>query len=137
MQFISDNLWLVLLTLLSGVLLLWPWLRRRMSGIGEVGPMEAVALINHEQALVLDVRETAEYAAGHIAGARHISLSELGSRAAELAPWKDLPVIVNCQSGQRSASASALLRGQGFARVFNLDGGLNAWQAAKLPVTKD
>lgn len=137
MNFVSDNLWLIMLAAASGMLLLWPWLRGLMFGVGEVGPTEAVALINREQALVLDVRDAAEYAAGHVADARHIPLAELGQRAAELAQWKDRPVLVNCQSGQRSASAAALLRGQGHARVFNLRGGLNAWVAAKLPIVKD
>ncbi|HEY3325720.1 MAG TPA: rhodanese-like domain-containing protein [Novimethylophilus sp.] len=137
MKFLMDNVWLIGLALGSGGMLLWPVLRRMMFGIGEVGPSEAVALINREQALVLDVRENAEYAAGHIVAAKHIPLPQLAARLAELEKWKEKPVIVNCQSEMRSAGASSLLRSNGFARVFNLGGGFAAWQAAKLPVSKE
>ena len=137
MKFLMENVWLIGLALGSAGMLLWPVLRRMLFGIGEVGPAAAVELINREQALVLDVRDDAEFAAGHIVAARHIPLAQLAGRLAELEKWKDKPVIVNCQSGMRSASASALLRGKGYTRVFNLGGGFAAWQAAKLPVSKD
>jgi len=137
MQFIKGNLWLIGLALGSGGMLIWPLLRRRLFGIGEVTPAEAVLLVNREHALVLDVRENAEFAAGHIPDARHIPLGELASRAAELDAWKDKPVVVNCQSGMRSANACSLLRKIGFTKVFNLGGGFAAWQAAKLPAARD
>ncbi len=137
MKFFAENFWLIALVPITGGMLLWPLLRRMIFGIGEVSPDAAVALINREQALVLDVREDAEFAAGHISAARHIPLSQLASRVTELQKWMDKPVIVNCQSDMRSASACSLLRGSGFTRVFNLGGGLNAWQSAKLPVSKE
>lgn len=137
MQFIKNNLWLIGLALGSGGMLLWPLIRRTMFGIGEVSPAEAVLLVNREQALVLDVREDAEFAAGHIPAARHIPLGQLATRSAELDTWKDKPIVVNCQSGMRSANACSLLRRQGFGKVFNLSGGFAAWQSAKLPVAKD
>jgi rhodanese-related sulfurtransferase len=137
MKFFAENFWLVALVLISGGMLLRPFFRRAVLGIGEVSPAEAVALINHEHALVLDVREDAEFAGGHIPEAKHIPLGQLASRAAELEQWKGKPVVVNCQSGMRSASACSLLRGSGFTRIFNLGGGFNAWQAAKLPVSKE
>jgi len=133
MDFISNNIWLVMLALVSGGMLLWPMLRRG----AEVTPQEAVMLVNHAHALVLDVREDAEFAQGHIADARHIPLGQLASRIGELEKWKDKAIVVNCQGGVRSAKACAVLRRHGFAQVNNLSGGIAAWQNAKLPVTKD
>ncbi len=132
-KFATQNLWLIGLALGSGAMLVWPMLRRGAS----VTPNEAVMLINHGNALVLDVREDVEFAMNHIAGARHLPLSLLASHLNELDKWKNKPVIVNCQSGMRSAKACAVLRKNGFTQVSNLAGGLAAWQSAKLPVSKD
>lgn len=137
MQFLKSNIWLIGLALGSGAMLIWPVIRRSVFGIGEASPAEAVLLVNREHALVLDVREDAEFATGHIPEARHIPLGQLAARTSELDAWKDKPVVVNCQSGMRSANACSLLRKQGFNKVFNLSGGFAAWQAAKLPATKD
>ena len=137
MDFVLKNAWLIALVVFSGGMLLWPMLRRMMFGIGQVSPTEAVLLINREHALVLDVREDAEFAAGHIPEARHIPLSQLAARLPELEKWKVKPIVVNCQSGGRSSDACAVLRRSGFAQVLNLAGGIAAWQAAKLPVSKE
>jgi rhodanese-related sulfurtransferase len=132
MDFVIKNSWLIVLALISGGMLIWPMLRRG----SEVTPNEAVMLINHAHALVLDVREDAEFASGHISAARHIPLAQLAARISELQKWKDKPVVVNCQSGMRSAKACNLLRKNGFTQVKNLAGGIAAWQSAKLPVSR-
>lgn len=131
-KFATQNLWLIGLALGSAGMLVWPMLR----GGASVTTNEAVMLINHG-ALVLDVREDVEFAIGHIADARHIPLSQLAARVNELEKWKGKPLVVNCQSGMRSAKACAVLKKNGFAQVSNLAGGLAAWQSAKLPVTRD
>ena len=131
-KFATQNLWLIGLALGSGAMLVWPLLRSGNS----VSPNEAVMLINRGNALVLDVREDAEFAIGHIADARHIPLSQLQGRLGELQKWKDKAILVNCQSGMRSAKACVVLKKNGFGQVSNLEGGLAAWQSAKLPVTK-
>lgn len=133
MDFVLNNIGLVAVALITGGMLVWPMLRRGQ----EVTPNEAVMLINHAHALVLDVREDAEFAQGHIAEARHIPLGQLASRLDELEKWKDKPVVVNCQGGVRSSKACGVLRTSGFTQVSNLAGGIAAWQSAKLPVTKD
>lgn len=130
-RFATQNLWLIGLALGSGAMLVWPMLR----GSASVSPNEAVTLIN-QGALVLDVREDVEFAMGHIADARHLPLSQLASRFNELDKWKAKPIVVNCQSGMRSAKACAVLKKNGFVQVSNLAGGLAAWQSAKLPVKK-
>lgn len=92
------------------------------------------ALSANEEAQLVDVREPAEWAeTGVPQGAVLIPLGDLGSRAAaELAT--DRPVYVICRSGNRSQTGSDLLVGLGFAEVYNVDGGITAWQAAGLPV---
>ena len=86
-------------------------------------------------ATVIDVREKNAWAGGHIAGARHIPLAQLGQRIGELEKLKSKPVIVCCASGVRGAAAGEQLRKAGFEKVFNLNGGIAAWQDAKLPLT--
>ncbi len=101
-----------------------------------VTPMEATLLINREDALVVDVREQNEYSAGHIPNARFMPLGQVKDRLSELDKFRDRAVIVACRSGNRSASACSTLRKHGFSKVFNLTGGIDAWEQASLPVTK-
>lgn len=107
-----------------------------LRGYRRASPMEATQLINREDAVVVDVREDNEFKQGHILGAIHVPLGFLDKRMDELEKYKERPVIVNCRSGQRSARAASILKKNGFETVYNLDGGLAAWQNASLPVTK-
>lgn len=109
---------------------------RRMRGYQEADASAAVQLINHDNALLLDVREDSEFRDGHILNARHIPLGTLRKRLGELEPFKDKPILVCCRSGQRSASACGLLRKEGFLNVTNLKGGVMGWQSAGLPLSK-
>lgn len=134
MKFLMDNILLVGLAVGSGIMLLWPLIRR--GGAREVTPAEAVLLINREHALILDVRNEAEFAGGHIAGAKNIPLAVLASRLAELQQYKEKPLLVNCQGGVRSTNACGVLKKAGFAQIHNLTGGMNAWNEARLPLVK-
>ena len=136
MKFLTQNILLIGLALGSGFMLLWPMLKRGNGGPSAT-PNEAVALINRANALVLDVRDPAEFASGHIAGAKNIPVAELDTRIKEIRRFKDKPVLVNCQSGARSAKARELLGKQEFSNVRSLQGGLEAWTQAKLPLVKD
>lgn len=78
---------------------------------------------------LLDVRQPGEYEQEHLAGARLIPLKELPDRVAELDP--DQPVLVYCAIGGRSRAAAQYLNGQGFSQVYNLSGGIKAWQGNK------
>ncbi len=133
MDFILQNIWLILLALLSGAMLVWPSLSARLSGIKQVGPQEAVMLFNHQDALVLDVREASEYRDGHIPKAMHIPLRQLKARLKELERHRDRPIVAVCRTGNRSSYACRLLRKAGFERVHNLAGGMVAWEQAGLP----
>jgi len=130
------NMLLLGLAVASGAMLLWPLVSRPFRQAHEVGAIEAVQLINRRDALVLDVRDTGDFAAGHIAGARHIAEAQLAERMKELDKYKSRPVVVACKSGSRASAVSGLLRKQGFAEAFALRGGVHAWQQAGLPLEK-
>ena len=136
MEFIRNNVLLIGLALGSGIMLLLPAFKKGAGGVPNLGTGEAINLINRSHALVLDVRSEAEFVGGHIVDAKHIPLDALAERLKELAKYKDKPVLVNCQRGMRSAKACDILRKAEFKQVHNLQGGLDAWLAAKLPVVK-
>jgi rhodanese-related sulfurtransferase len=126
---------LALTALVAGGMLLWPLLRRTAGGPW-VNTTRAIELINREDALVVDVRDAGEYGAGHILGAKHLPIARIDEGAGELAKKKDRPLVVYCDGTERSAKAAAALKRQGFTRVANLSGGLDAWRQAGLPVEK-
>jgi rhodanese-related sulfurtransferase len=130
------NLVLFGLAVTSGGMLLYPLLTRGIRPGAEVGPSEAVMLINRKDALVLDVRDDSEFASGHITNARHLSEKQLEARIKELEKFKAKPVIVSCASGRRSAAVADVLRKQGFSDVVGLRGGIAAWQQAGMPLEK-
>ena len=135
MDFIQNNILLIAVAFASGAMLVWPFVRRTAGGPW-VSTLQATQMINREDALVLDVREAAEYAKGHILGAKNVPLAELERRAGEFDKHKSKPVIVSCDSGSRATRAIGALKGRGFAHVVNLAGGYGAWQQAGLPVEK-
>jgi len=134
-EFVRNNLLLFAVALVSGGMLLWPLVRRTTGGPW-VNTTQATHLINREEALVVDVREPNEFAAGHVLGAKNLPLARLEAAGADLAKRKERPVIVYCDGGERSAKALAALKKQGFTRIANLSGGIAAWQQAGLPVEK-
>jgi rhodanese-related sulfurtransferase len=134
-KFLLDNIFLVGVAVASGAMLVWPLVRGGMGG-PSVDNLQATLLMNQQDALVVDVREPAEFEAGHIIGARNIPLSQIEARAADLKRNKGKPVVVCCASGTRSAAAVAAFKKHGFEKVFSLNGGLAAWKQAGLPTEK-
>ena len=133
-EFLLNNIALVALFLASGVMLFWPEISRLRGGGGvEVGTLEATRLMN-QGSLVLDVRDEKDFASGHLPKARHIPLSDLAGRVGEIGKFKEKPVLVT--GGARAGAAVRLLRKEGFNNVFQLKGGLAAWQQASLPMEK-
>jgi rhodanese-related sulfurtransferase len=120
----------------TGGMLVWPLFSRLVRPGNDVGPLEAVQLINRRDAVVIDVRDAAEYASGHITNARHIPESQLIERMKELEKFKSRPLVVACRAGTRAASAAALMRKHGFGEVVPLRGGIAAWQQAGMPLEK-
>ena len=136
LKFLTEpwNIFLVAVALVSGTMLIWPAVRR---GAGtSVSTLQATLLMNQQNALVLDVREATEYEKGHVLNARNIAFGELEARAAEIEKHKAKPVIVVCDSDNRSDRAATALRKHGFEQVFTLSGGIGAWRQAGLPLEK-
>jgi rhodanese-related sulfurtransferase len=134
--FLLDNWHLFLAAAVSGGLLLWPLVKGRV-GAGSVGTAEAVRLINREKAVLVDVSEPAEYAAGHVGGARNVPLGQLtGANNKALPSNKALPLVVVCPTGMRASRAAVVLKKAGYANVLTLAGGTAAWREANLPVEK-
>ena len=130
------NMVLLGTVLVTGGMLVWPLVARLLRPGQEVGAVEAVQLINRRDAVVIDVRDAAEYKSGHITNARHIPEGEIDSRMKELEKVKSKPIIVSCARGNRSLNVANRLRKLGFAEVFSLRGGIAAWQAASMPLEK-
>jgi len=135
LEFLQKNILLVAAAVGSGAMLLWPLIRGG-AGSGSVSTLEATQLINRQDALVLDVREPARFAEGHILGARNVPLAELARRAGELEKFKNRPVIVACDSGTSSTRAVRELKARGFANAVSLAGGFRAWLQGGLPMEK-
>jgi rhodanese-related sulfurtransferase len=135
-SFIQENWMLFIVLFLSGGMLLWPMVQRRLSAMKDIGTLEATQLINAGNAVLLDVREPKEYEGGRLPNAIHIPLSQLAGRGQELAKLAGRPVVVYCERGNRSRMAGGPLAKQGFADLYNLAGGFRAWQSAGLPVEK-
>lgn len=135
-EFLLQNIWLVLLFLGSGAVLAWPEIQKLMGGSNEVGTLEATRLLNQGSTLVLDVRDASEFAGGHLPRARNIPLKDLGTRLDEIGKYKERAVLVTCRTGPRAGAATRVLKQAGFNAVYQLKGGIVAWQQASLPVEK-
>ena len=108
----------------------------RLRGYQSTSPGEATMLINREDAIVLDVRETNEFQTGHIVNSVHIPQGSLKDRLSELEKHTDKPIVVACRSGHRSGQACSVLKKSGYENVYNLSGGVMAWESANLPLQK-
>lgn len=136
MQFISNNIFPIGMAVFSGLMLLWSFFGNRFKGIKEVNSSGALQLINHKNAVVLDVREPSEYESGHVLNSKLIPLGKLKDRIGELEKYKDRSIVVLCRSGNRSGTACFILGKHGFSQAYNLAGGIQAWKSANLPVEK-
>ena len=135
MKFLIDNWMLILIALSSGGMLLFPAVTGSMAA-GDLTASNAVQLMNREKAVVVDVCETAEFAAGHIVGAKNIPLGELETKLPGAVKNKTLPLILVCASGMRSGRAVAIAKKLGYEQAQSLGGGLKAWKEANLPIEK-
>ena len=128
----------ILLLALAGLTLaiVFNELASLLRGVKGVGPAALTALINRDNALVVDLRPQADFEKGHIAGARNVQMSQFDPENKQLAAARSLPVVLVCKTGQTAAGAAQRLRRAGFERVYVLDGGIGAWQQADLPLAK-
>lgn len=134
MDFLIHNWALISVALVSGGMLVWPLVKGGAGG--GLNTANAVQLINREKAVVVDVSETEEFAAGHIGGARNVPLNQLEARLPETVKNKALPVLLVCPTGARATRALAIAKKLGYEKAQVLAGGLKAWKEANLPVEK-
>ena len=135
MKFLIDNWMLISIALASGAMLVWPMVSSSMSA-GALTASAAVQLINREKAVVVDVGDADEFAAGHVGGAKHVPFSDLDSKLALSVKNKALPLILVCSTGARANRAVAVAKKLGYEQAQALGGGLKAWKDANLPIEK-
>ena len=126
----------VLTLALFGIAGALAWISFQGAGADKVSPMNATRMINHEDAVILDVRGAGEYDRGHVINAVHIPLAQLAKERSKLNKYKDRPIIAACRNGQQSATACGTLKKNGFQNVYKLQGGMTAWEGADLPTTR-
>ncbi len=133
-QFIINHwqLWLALIIIL--LLIFINEAREQKKKAKSVSPQAAVDLINHEDAVVIDLRDKDLYKQGHIIDAVRMNADDLDSK--RLNKYKDRPIILVCARGLQSPNIAAKLQTEGFTQVMTLNGGMASWQAAQLPVVK-
>lgn len=137
-SFIVDK-WFLFVALIVIVGLLFVNLSKsRLLGFKEIKPIDAVSLINHEDALVIDTRDVDVYEKGHIVNAINIPFVSLRERVedGELNEHRDRAIIVCCETGRQSAHAGAILYGNGFKSVHKLSGGMMSWESARFPLNR-
>ena len=134
-EFFTNHLLLVMAFFAILAMLIGGELRRRFSNVREITPGEATRMLNHENAIMVDMRSDKEYREGHIVNAMHTPADKNGTRG-KLEKYRDRSLIVYCRSGQQSAKLSGQLSKQGYTSVYNLKGGVLAWQQADLPLSK-
>lgn len=135
LKFLIDNWMLISVALASGGMLLWPLIAESASA-GKLSPTAAVQLINREKAVVIDVGEPHEFAAGHVGGSKNIPFGQLEEKLPGLVKNKALPVILVCPLGARAGRAVAVAKKMGYEQAQSLGGGLKSWREANLPVEK-
>jgi rhodanese-related sulfurtransferase len=133
-KFVVENWPLIAVAFVSGGMLVWPLVggaRNRNA----LTTLQATQLINSRDAVLIDVRDQADYSRSHIVNAKNFPAKVFEDRKAELEKLKSTPVIVHCATGQSSTAAAEKLKTMGLTEVFTLAGGLAAWRDAGLPVT--
>jgi len=133
-KFIVDNWMLILIALSSGGMLAWPMVRG--ANAGSLTAQGAVQLINRERAVVVDVREPEEFAAGHVTGAKNVPLNQLEQKLPTAVKNKSLPLLLVCASGSRAQRAVATAKKLGYEQAQAVAGGLKSWKDANLPLEK-
>jgi rhodanese-related sulfurtransferase len=135
-EFAGNHMMLVAAFIIVLGMLIGNEVSRLTRGFNDISPADATKLINHTETLVVDIRTASENREGHILNSKHIPTAELQKRMKELEKYKQAHVIAYCRSGNRSVAACKILKQHGFENVYNLGGGIMAWESANLPVTR-
>ena len=135
LEYIGNHPWLTGLLVLAVLLLVAYEMHARRTSFASISPQEAIRLMN-QGALVLDIRQITDFKAGHLAGAKHMPSDQILKAGETLKKYKEKLIIVYDESGSLGAAAVRQLIEQGFTKAFTLRGGLQAWRAENLPLTK-
>ena len=135
-EFIANHSSLVLAFVVILGMLIWTLWQGASRGLKKLSPMDATQLINREDAVVIDVRSDGEFNQGHIVNAVNIPQKSLEEQLSKLEKYRDRPSITACRNGQIALGVGNRLRKNGFEQVYNLAGGLTAWEGANLPLVK-
>ena len=135
-EFFSNNpgLCMAFIAIVCGIA--WTFLQGSARGVRKLSPSDATRLINHEDAVIVDLRTDGEFRQGHIVNALNIPESQLAERLGKLNKYRGRPIIATCRTGQISLKAGGKLVADGFDKVYALNGGILAWEGASLPLTR-
>jgi len=135
-EFISNHSSLVVAFVVILGMLMWALWQSASRGLKKLSPMDATQLINRENAVVLDVRSDGEFNQGHIVNAVNVPQKSVEEQLSKLEKYRSRPIITTCRNGQIALGVGNRLRKNGFEQVYNLAGGLMAWEGANLPLVK-
>lgn len=136
LEFFSNHPGLVMAFFVILGALIWTLFQGRSHGIKKVNPSDATRLINSEEAIVLDVRNDSEFRQGHILNSIHIPQGYLNDQMQKIEKHRDRPIITACKTGNDAPRVGGMLAKRGFQKVYSLNGGIAAWEAANLPLVK-
>lgn len=136
-EFVGNHPYMIALWIALAALLLWNLLADSIGGARSLSPAEATRLMNHEDALLLDLRGKSDYDKGHILNARHMPSAELDEQLGKLKADKSQPVVLCCANGLESQRAARKVQQAGFERVYLIKGGIGGWREASLPLTRE
>jgi rhodanese-related sulfurtransferase len=135
LEYLSHHPWLTTATAVVAALIVVYEMRARSESLTSVSPQELIRLMN-QGALLLDLRAPEQFQAGHLSGARQMNGEEILKAADTLKRHKEKAVVVYDDTGSLGMAAVRQLAAQGFTRVFSLRGGLAAWRADNLPLSR-
>lgn len=111
-------------------------LNERARGGSVLSPQQVTQLINHKDAVVVDIRKKEEFRKGHLPNAINIPAASIATSLGQLEPYRDKPVVLVCKTGTTTGAAGATLRKAGFEQVSRLRGGILEWQSNAMPLVK-
>ena len=135
-EFVANHLLLVCLFIGLLSLLIWNLFGNSISGIQEITPAEATRMMNHEKAVVLDLRADEDFSAGHILNSVNLPSASIDDDAEIQNKYADKPVILTCARGVESVRTARVMKMKGLKKIFCLKGGIEAWRSANLPLVK-
>ena len=131
LEFLAEQ-WILASALIVCIILLIKHESRK--GGPTLSPQQLISLVNKEEAVIVDLRDSNEFKQGHIVDALNIPHAKLADRMAELESYRDKPLILVCKMGQHSGAAGKTLAASGFEQVSRLSGGMMEWQSSQLPL---